>query len=83
MILVDSRGEENRRGRSCAIVGNVVGKDLPVLLVVSGRALERSVERSCQGSLRQEEENTVVGTLSWCLVKMLVLVCVSRTSLQS
>ena len=65
------------------IAGNVVGRDLPELLVVSGTALE-SVERSYQGSLRREEENTVAGTLSWCLMLVrMMLVCVDLTSLQS
>ena len=83
--MEDSRGGENHTGRSCVIVGNVVGKDLPGLLVASGRALE-SVERSCQGSLGQAEGSKVAGTLSWCLMlemQRIMLVCVDLTSPQS
>ena len=86
LILVDSLDGESRKGRSCVIVGNVVGKDLRELLVASGTALE-SVELPWRGSLRLEEESKVAGTLSWSLsrmvVKMLSVVCVDLTSLQS
>ena len=82
VIWEDSPGGESHRARSCVIVGNVVGKDLRELLVGSGIALE-SVERSCQGSLGQEEESKVAGTLSCCCLVKMMLVCVSLTSLQS